>query len=88
MASTGREAERCGTTFSCTTLYKGPARTFDRTACFHSETNHLMLYREVAWGLLYDSHNTRKYVYTVWAKWRGYNAKLDGAYISVLNEVE
>jgi hypothetical protein len=45
-----------------------------------------MLYREIAWGLLYVSHNTRQY--TVWAKWGRYNAELDGAYINVLNEVE
>ena len=75
-----------GSLFVQHSVYKDPVRTFDRTACFHSETNYLMLYREIAWGLVYDSYSTRKY--TVWAKCRGFSAEIDGTYTNGLNEVE
>lgn len=81
-----RSREMRGYFFVHHSVYKGPVRTFDRMACFHSETSHLMLYREMAWGSLYDSYSTHKY--TVWAKWKEFNAKLDGTYINALNEVE
>jgi len=53
---------------------------------FNSAFKGLMLYREIAWRLLYDSYSTLKY--TVWSKWGEFNAKVDGTYIDVLNEVE